>query len=78
MFSPATNEGQMTEDEGGLLSDREAKNIDQQRYTQNIFAESIAKDDGDEDGDLYVVDVAIQYKAAFGLERRPFSPPLKI
>ncbi len=79
IFSPATaNEGHMTEDEGGLLSDREINKTDPQRYTQNIFAESVAKDEAEEDGDLYVVDVAIQYKATFGMERRPSSPPLKI
>lgn len=32
----------------------------------------------EEDASLYVVDAAIEYKADYGLERRPFSPPFKI
>lgn len=56
--------------------------IDLQRYTQNVFGDfsgqNITSDDREEDADLYVVDVAVEYKADFGLQRRPFSPPFKV
>ncbi|CDW76057.1 UNKNOWN [Stylonychia lemnae] len=107
LFSPSggTNEGGMTEDEGGILSDREQhhhqqhhqfnpyqdagdkfdpmtqsnSNANMQRYTQNVF--DFDKDDqvgNDEDDQLYMVDVAVEYRADFGLQRRPFSPPFKL
>eukprot|EP00347_Sterkiella_histriomuscorum_P015277 403357637 len=54
---------------------------DMQRYTQNVFdfdASDNQQDDNEEDAQLYMVDVAVEYKADFGLQRRPFSPPFKL
>lgn len=51
---------------------------DLQRYTQTVFEQDNVNEDTEEDGSLYVIDAAIEYKADFGLERRPFSPPFKI
>ena len=49
------------------------------RYTQNVFEFDNEGDAAnDEDDQLYMVDVAVEYKADFGMQRRPFSPPFKL